>query len=47
MIFLDTVDMVAPGVLHLSKAAVVKTDPAIKNTRHHFEQEDDNKLRLT
>ena len=38
--------MKAPSIRHLRQPAIINTDPAIEDTGHYFEQENDNELRL-
>ncbi len=44
MVFLDAAGMITPGVLHLRQSAIIKTYPAIKDTCHHFQQKNNDKL---
>ena len=44
MIFLDAACMKTPGVLHLRQATIIQSYPTIKNTGHHFQQKNDDKL---
>ena len=45
-IFLDAAVVIAPCIHHLRMIAIVDSDPTIKDTRHHFEEKNDDELGL-
>lgn len=47
IIFLDAVVVKTPGVHHLCMVAIINSNPAIKNPRHYFQEENNDELRIT
>ncbi len=44
MIFLDAVIMKIPRIHHLGETAIIDSNPAIQNTSHYFQQENNDDL---
>ena len=36
--------MIAPGILHLRQPAIIQSYPPVKNTRHDFQEKNNDQL---